>query len=286
MGLVDRSRRSGLVTKPLVCAQIAGISPLNISLNGCRSLLGPEKLHMWRLGSGTWLSEVVVVQFADVVHTKNPRPVEPTHASTLPKGLYHAVFKRLFDLILVAALLPVALPVVAILALLVGRDGHNPFYFQPRIGRGGRVFTMVKLRTMVPNAEDQLNDHLVAHPEAAAQWERKQKLEADPRITPLGAVLRRISVDELPQIWNVLLGHMSLVGPRPMMVDQQRLYPGKDYYNLRPGITGLWQVSERHGSEFVSRAEYDREYAATVSLGTDLGVLVRTVAVVLRATGI
>lgn len=225
-------------------------------------------------------------QFADFPDSRDTHLAESPISAAPTNGIYRNGFKRILDILLALTLLPVALPMMAILALIVARDGHNPFYLQPRIGRGGKVFTLIKLRTMVPDAESLLAKHLGHSPEAADEWRCKQKLMDDPRITPFGALLRRLSVDEVPQIWNVMCGHMSFVGPRPMMLDQQRLYPGKDYYNLRPGITGLWQVSERHGSEFVSRAKYDRAYALSLSLFTDFRVLVRTVIVVLRATGI
>jgi len=229
-----------------------------------------------------------VFQFADFTQSdKQPLHTTPYVAQGSGRHLYRDAFKRLFDVCAVLLILPIAVPVVALLALLVmARDGHNPFFLQPRLGRGGRVFTLVKLRTMVSNAEQLLADHLNGNPQAAEQWQRKQKLLGDPRITRIGSILRRLSIDELPQIWNVLTGDMSLVGPRPMMTTQQRLYPGQDYYMKRPGITGLWQVSERHGSEFVSRAEYDSTYAKVVSWWTDLRILARTVMVVVRATGI
>ena len=114
-----------------------------------------------------------------------------------------------------------------------------------------------------------------------------QKLRNDPRITRLGHILRKASIDELPQLWNVLRGEMSLIGPRPMMVDQQALYPnpGAAYYRLRPGITGLWQVSDRNESSFVERATFDGSYYNDLSLKADLSIFVRTISVVMRATG-
>lgn len=150
----------------------------------------------------------------------------------------------------------------------------------------GRRFFMWKFRTMVPNAEEHLNRYLAANPQARAEWECKQKLNDDPRITKLGRILRRTSVDELPQLINVLSGDMSLVGPRPMMPCQQALYPGHAYYRLRPGLTGLWQVSERHTSTFAERAIYDDSYESKLSFVTDANILARTVGVVLRATGV
>lgn len=200
-------------------------------------------------------------------------------------GLYGRAFKRLLDILAVLAAAPVVLPVVAALAVLVARDGHAPFFRQARVGRGGRIFTLWKLRSMVPDAEARLADYLAGNPAARAEWNTTQKLKRDPRITRFGCFLRKTSLDELPQLWNVLKGDMSLVGPRPMMPDQQPLYPGRAYYALRPGITGLWQISERNESTFAARAEFDAAYARSLSLSTDVRVLVATVGVVTRGTG-
>lgn len=180
---------------------------------------------------------------------------------------------------------PAVLPVVALLALLVKRDGGPAFYCQDRIGRGGRHFRIWKLRTMVPDAEAALQAHLEANPESRAEWDATQKLKRDPRITAFGQALRKTSLDELPQLWNVLTGEMSLVGPRPMLPEQRDLYPGKAYFAMRPGITGLWQVSDRNASTFAARAEYDDRYFNAISLKTDVKILFSTIGVVLRGTG-
>ena len=126
---------------------------------------------------------------------------------------------------------------------------------------------------------------LFVDPEARAEWDHHQKLQNDPRITRIGALLRRSSLDELPQLWNVFVGDMSIVGPRPMMSDQKALYPGVAYYAMRPGITGYWQISDRNQTTFAARADFDDRYFEDVSLGADLTVLASTIAVVLRGTG-
>ena len=198
---------------------------------------------------------------------------------------YRRTFKRLLDIVAVLLLAPVAVPLIAVMGLMVMRDGGSPFYRQRRIGRNGRVFAILKLRTMVIDAEARLARYLEENPEARAEWNSTQKLRKDPRITRTGRLLRKTSLDELPQLWNVFMGDMSLVGPRPMMCSQRSLYPGTAYYNLRPGITGSWQVSERNESEFASRAAYDASYDKNLTLGTDLNILFRTVGVVLRGTG-
>jgi lipopolysaccharide/colanic/teichoic acid biosynthesis glycosyltransferase len=200
-------------------------------------------------------------------------------------SLYRRHFKRVLDVALILAALPFVLPLMALMAAAVALGGGRPFYTQPRLGRGGRVFRLVKIRTMVLDADAALDRHLAADPAARAEWDAKQKLARDPRITRIGRVLRKTSLDELPQLWNVLTGDMSLVGPRPMMVSQRDLYPGTAYFELRPGITGPWQVSERHGSDFAARARYDADYLDDLTLGTDLSILTRTVGVVAGGKG-
>ncbi|MFC3169444.1 sugar transferase [Paracoccus fontiphilus] len=201
------------------------------------------------------------------------------------RGLYRNGAKWLIEILLVLLTSPVTLPLILLMALLVACDGGNPFFVQKRLGRNGRVFRIWKLRSMVVDAENRLAAHLEQDPEAREQWNSTQKLKQDPRVTPIGAVLRKCSMDELPQLLNVLNGTMSLVGPRPMMVDQQHLYRGRAYYRLRPGITGLWQISARNESEFVERVRYDEDYHRDLSGWLDLKILAKTVVVVLRGTG-
>ncbi|SPH24097.1 Undecaprenyl phosphate N,N'-diacetylbacillosamine 1-phosphate transferase [Defluviimonas aquaemixtae] len=200
-------------------------------------------------------------------------------------GIYRNVFKRLFDLAVVLISSVVVAPLIGFLALLVALDGSAPFYLNDRVGRRGKTFRMLKLRTMVPNADRLLEDYLSHNAEALLEWNSTQKLKSDPRITRVGRFLRKSSLDELPQLWNVFVGDMSLVGPRPMMPSQRALYSGMAYYALRPGITGPWQVSDRNESEFSKRAEHDTRYDETLSLTTDLKLLMATIRVVLRGTG-
>lgn len=207
------------------------------------------------------------------------------HSHPQSLGLYRRTGKRALDISIVLLAAPIILLVVAILALIVLCDRSNPFYSQDRVGLGGRTFRLWKLRSMVPDADKCLAAYLATNEEARKEWEVTQKLRNDPRITRFGRFLRRSSLDELPQLFNVLRGDMSLVGPRPMMVEQRSIYPGTEYYLLRPGLTGLWQVSERNGTSFAERAKYDAEYHATLSLSADLRTLWRTVSVVTRGTG-
>ncbi|MFZ5963132.1 sugar transferase [Thalassococcus sp. BH17M4-6] len=201
------------------------------------------------------------------------------------RHLYRDLFKRGLDvtLVLVAAI-PV-LMVLVVLCALIALDGKSPIYLQKRLGRSGRVFYMWKLRSMVADADHMLETHLASDPALRREWDRTQKLRHDPRITRIGKIIRKTSLDELPQLWNVLRGDMSLVGPRPMMVEQQALYPGTAYYALRPGITGFWQTSLRNESSFAERAGFDTDYLRKLSFGTDVAVLLRTVKVVVNGTG-
>lgn len=206
--------------------------------------------------------------------------------ATMPRhGVYRNGIKRFLDILAILMAVPILLPLVGVLALLVARDGGQPFYSQLRVGRQGRTFRMWKLRSMVADADLRMAEHLERHPAARAEWDSTQKLKDDPRITPFGRFLRRVSLDELPQLWNVLTGDMSLVGPRPMMICQQVMYPGTSYYALRPGITGYWQTTGRNSTTFEARAKFDDAYDAELSFATDVKVLVRTVGVVVKATG-
>jgi lipopolysaccharide/colanic/teichoic acid biosynthesis glycosyltransferase len=200
--------------------------------------------------------------------------------------IYRDVFKRAFDILFVVFSAILVLPVVLILAILVMMDGGSPFYIQSRVGRDGKLFSMLKLRSMVRDADRKLADYLASNPEAAREWETTQKLRRDPRVTFVGSVIRRTSLDELPQFWNVLVGDMSVVGPRPMMPSQRELYPGQAYYALRPGVTGLWQVGDRNNTSFASRAKYDAEYYRIVGFFSDMAIVLKTVRVMLRGTGV
>lgn len=209
----------------------------------------------------------------------------PVPNSAVESTPYKRSLKRILDVTLTIASIPLVLPLIAIAAMFVLIDGGKPFYSQLRVGQGGRHFRIWKLRTMVVDAEKRLASYLKDNPAARAEWDENQKLKNDPRITLLGRLLRKTSLDELPQLWNVLNGTMSLVGPRPMMVDQEAYYPGKAYYRMRPGITGLWQISDRNNCNFVGRVAYDEEYYKSLSLKMDAQIILKTFSVVMRATG-
>jgi exopolysaccharide production protein ExoY len=211
--------------------------------------------------------------------------VEPNNDVTRPWSIY-PVAKRGFDLLVTLTLAPFALLIVGILALLIRADGASAFFCQQRVGKHGKIFTFWKLRTMVPNADQRLEAYLSENPAARIEWDSAQKLRTDPRVTRLGGYLRKYSVDELPQLFNVLIGDMSLVGPRPMMPEQQQYYPGTAYFDMRPGLTGLWQIGERNGCSFAERAKHDTRYARSMSFATDMRILLMTPAVVFRGTGL
>jgi len=200
-------------------------------------------------------------------------------------GLYRNFLKRGFDLGFIVLSLPITVPIILFLAIGAARDGHNPFFWNVRVGKGGKTFKMLKLRTMVPDAERLLAEHLETNTAARQEWKATQKLKDDPRTTKFGRFLRKTSMDELPQLWNVIAGDMSLVGPRPMLPQQREMYPGMAYYFLRPGITGMWQVSDRNEVEFAKRAQFDRDYNDNLSFGFDICLLAKTVNVVLKGTG-
>lgn len=214
--------------------------------------------------------------------------VVPSRAAPLrpSRKWYLSGGKRLFETALIFLTMPLWAPIMLLCAFALWLEGGQPFYIQDRLGKGGRRFRIVKLRTMVRDADALLADHLARDPALRREWDRTQKLKNDPRVTRVGAFLRMTSLDELPQFLNVLRGDMSLVGPRPMLPEQLPLYgDAQAYFALKPGITGLWQVSARNESRFDYRAKVDAEYYADVSLVHDALLIARTVVVVLRRTG-
>ncbi len=203
------------------------------------------------------------------------------------RRLYRRYLKRVLDLALVLLLVGPCALVIGALAMAVRRDGGPVFFGHQRVGQDGRLFRCWKLRTMVPNAEEVLQAHLAENPIAAREWAADVKLRADPRITRLGRFLRATSLDELPQLWNVALGEMSLVGPRPVTPSELDRYKGQEhsYLALKPGITGLWQVSGRNGIDYTERVRLDVQYFASCSFSQDMKILFRTFGAVLRRTG-
>jgi Undecaprenyl-phosphate galactose phosphotransferase WbaP len=195
--------------------------------------------------------------------------------------------KRVLETLAAGAGLIVLSPLLVLIAVLVRRDGGPALYSQPRVGRDGKIFQCLKFRSMAVDADRRLGEILSADPVAACEWNTYQKLTRDPRITPVGRVLRKISADELPQLINVVRGEMSLVGPRPMTIDQQAAYGAslESYVRVRPGLTGMWQVNGRNATSFTERARLDDWYARNWSLWRDIVILVRTVREVLFPNG-
>ncbi|HEY8998376.1 MAG TPA: sugar transferase [Edaphobacter sp.] len=196
--------------------------------------------------------------------------------------------KRCLDIVLIVVAAPVLLMMLGIVAVLVMLSSPGPiFYSHRRIRRNGAFFSMWKFRTMCVNSTEVLEDYLSTHPEARLEWNRTHKLRHDPRITPIGAFLRRYSLDELPQFWNVLAGHMTLVGPRPIVAAEVEKYAEsfECYCRVKPGLTGLWQVSGRSELSYPERVALDCEYVNHWALGRDFRIMLKTFNVVLKQDG-
>ncbi len=204
------------------------------------------------------------------------------------RGLYASAGKRALDLVVGVPLLLLALPMIGVLAILVLRySGWPPFHVCERVGRGGRTFRMWKLRTMVPDAGAILDRWLVEDPEIGREFRVDFKLADDPRITSVGRWLRATSLDELPQLWNVVRGDISLVGPRPVVRDELARYGGRacELLSVRPGLTGRWQVSGRNAVGYPRRAEIELSYAESLSFREDVRILARSVLTPFRFDG-
>ena len=196
--------------------------------------------------------------------------------------------KRGLDVGVAAAALFLLLPLMLLIAALVyAGDRKAPIFRHMRIGRGGKRFGCLKFRSMVTDGDAVLAAHLAANPQARIEWATTHKLSDDPRITTIGQVLRKTSLDELPQLWNVLCGEMSLVGPRPIVPAEVARY-GRAFttcFAVPPGVTGLWQVSGRSNTTYAERVMLDLDYATRWSLRRDFAILMRTIPAVLAQRG-
>ena len=198
------------------------------------------------------------------------------------------LFKRIFDITATVIGGILILPIIAIVALLIYLDSPGPIVFgHKRVGQGGKEFPCYKFRSMVPNAQEALEIYLKENPAAREEWERDFKLKDDPRVTKIGKFLRKTSLDELPQLWNVLIGDMSLVGPRPIVRAEVEKYGEyiNDFYLVPPGITGVWQVSGRSDTTYEERVLMDSWYVHNWSVWIDIVYLVKTVLAVLKGKG-
>ena len=196
--------------------------------------------------------------------------------------------KRILDLTIATLTGLVLSPLLLLIAAAIKLTSRGPVLFQhERIGRGGRRLGVYKFRTMVPDANERLEACLAKNPELRQEWERTQKLKNDPRVTPIGNFLRRYSLDELPQLWNVLRGEMSLVGPRPIVDDEVHKYGDafELYKRVTPGVTGLWQVSGRNNTTYERRVDLDAYYVRNWSIWLEMDILIRTTSVVVGGDG-
>jgi len=195
--------------------------------------------------------------------------------------------KRVVDVVGTLVLLALCAPLFLVIAAMVGMDGGPVVYRHRRVGLNGQMFDCLKFRTMILGAEECLAEFLSYHPEARREWAADQKLSFDPRVTGIGKILRRASLDELPQLVNVLRGEMSLVGPRPVTPSELSHYgsAATAYASVRPGITGLWQVSGRNDVGYAKRVALDESYVREWNLALDLRILLRTPGVVFTRKG-
>ena len=224
------------------------------------------------------------------LHSFEPR-WEETPAAALepsaPSAPPYAATKRVLDIVGAIVLAIVFSPLILAIAILMDREGGSIIYKHRRVGRDGHSFECLKFRTMVPNADQLLRELLERDPAIKAEWVRDHKLRCDPRVTRVGRFLRRTSLDELPQLWNVMRGDMSLVGPRPVVREELLRY-GRNvraYLSAKPGITGLWQVKGRNDTDYRRRVVLDTYYVRNQGLLLDLYILLKTTKVVLGGSG-
>ncbi|MFB9949558.1 sugar transferase [Rhizobium puerariae] len=215
----------------------------------------------------------------------SPFPTTDQADMALPTG---GLAKRSFDLTAATLALILFSPIFLMIAALVKFSDNGPvFYGHRRIGHNGRSFKCLKFRTMAVNGDEVLRNYLNANPHAAEEWRATRKLKADPRVTVVGTVLRKLSLDELPQLFNILRGEMSVVGPRPVVDEELNLYDSFAAYYLRtrPGLTGLWQISGRNDVSYETRIAFDTQYVQNWSLIGDFAIIAKTIPAVCLARG-
>lgn len=227
---------------------------------------------------------------AESVGSSEDRPDRVAVGQATGPDMVRSATKRLIDVVLSTVLLLCALPAFCVVGLAVAADGGPILFVHRRVGRAGRSFGCLKFRTMHINADRIFAELLAKDPAAVDEWKTVRKLRQDPRVTCIGRLLRATSLDEAPQLWNVIRGDMSLVGPRPVVQEELDLHyvpaaAAMDYLSLRPGITGPWQVSGRSCVDYSQRVALDKAYARNPSLRTDLVLLVGTIGAVLRRRG-
>jgi exopolysaccharide production protein ExoY len=243
-------------------------NPAGLVIDGMQDSTSPSAHRSGPTGFST-IAETIA---ANSNTNKTPRPVGGS-------------LKRILDLIVASVALIAGAPLMLLIALLIKLQDREPIIFaHRRIGFNGKPFLCYKFRTMRTDAERALHDYLASNQEAAAEWEKNRKLRHDPRVTFLGRMLRISSLDELPQLFNVLRGDMSCVGPRPVVADELQRYGASaaEYLRTRPGVTGLWQVSGRNGIDYSERVLLDCYYVRHWSLRYDILILFRTALAVMR----
>ncbi len=214
---------------------------------------------------------------------------EESGAGRVGLNRFEFALKRVFDLISVVVILALFGWLMLIIALLVRiSGGKGVLYGHTRVGRNGKPFKCLKFRSMVSNSDEVLRNLLASDPDARAEWDRDFKLKDDPRITRIGRFIRKTSLDELPQLWNVVKGEMSIVGPRPVVQAEFEQYYGgarAHYLSVPPGLTGLWQVSGRNDLGYEQRVELDRQYVDNSNVFYDFVIVMRTVKVMIVRRG-
>lgn len=220
---------------------------------------------------------------------KKPFRLHPPQFINLNCEVRHIFFKRLFDIFFGLSVIILGLPLFLIIGLIIRCTSKGPIiYYQERIGRGGVPFKCFKFRTMHQNAEQALQAILSSDPLKQAEWNQHHKLKHDPRITLIGNFLRKTSLDELPQFWNVIKGDLSVVGPRPVVYEEIIHHYGPKAYkilSIRPGLTGIWQVSGRGNTGYATRIKLDEQYVDTRSFGMDLKIILKTIPSMINAKG-
>lgn len=205
-----------------------------------------------------------------------------------PRPVHKSLLKRAMDLAMALPVVLIAAPVMGAVALGVKLTDPGPILFkQPRVGVGGSTFACLKFRTMRKDATERLEKLLASDPAAAEEWRKFQKLKNDPRVTPFGKFLRQTSLDELPQLWNIIKGEMSVIGPRPITSGEIYRYGTEFHYYkaAKPGVLGLWQVNGRNKLTYEQRVAYDIEYTANWSIWTDIKISLKAIPAVLFGDG-
>lgn len=272
-------------TLPRIGAQKFASRP-NLVSNGRATRLPPRRSAEERV-----TSKSAQGRQSGLVRIRHQDLVPPAASSNPLRGMRswwrRDALKRVFDVVGALLLGLVFSPLIVVIAVILRREGGPVIYRHRRIGRDGRQFECLKFRSMIPNAERALRELLERQPELEAEWVRDHKLRNDPRITNIGRFLRRTSLDELPQIWNVIRGEMSLVGPRPVVREELMRY-GRSlpvYLSAKPGITGLWQVTGRNDTNYRRRVALDTYYVRRRSFLLDVYILIKTTRVVLGGDG-